>query len=64
MSDAPGHDPMPRSNHRKGNAGSLRVRRLPVTFHSDFRRVITRFFNPGGEARICHVIDRVRGLND
>ena len=64
MSDAPGHDPVPRSNHRKGNVGSLKVRRLPVTFRSDFRRVITRFFNPGGKERICHVIDRVCALSD
>ncbi|MGO9111284.1 MAG: glycoside hydrolase family 130 protein [Thermoguttaceae bacterium] len=63
MSDTPSRDPMPRSNNRKGNVNSLKVRRLPVTFRSDFRRVITRFFNPGGEARICHVFDRVRGLS-
>jgi predicted GH43/DUF377 family glycosyl hydrolase len=37
---------------------------LPVTFRSDFRRVITRFFNPGGEERIYHVIDRVRTLSN
>ena len=42
----------------------MHVRRLPVTFRSDSRRVITRFFNPGGEARICHVIERVRALSD
>ncbi len=64
LHDASGHDLAPRSNHRKGNDGSLKVRRLPVTFRSDFRRVITRFFNPGGGARICRVIDRVRTLND
>jgi len=52
------------STNRKGNAVPLRVRRLPVTFRSDFRRVITRFFNPGGEARICNVLDRVRALSD
>ncbi len=40
------------------------VRRLPVTFRSDFRRVITRFFNPGGHARICHVMERVRALSE
>ena len=42
----------------------MNVRRLPVTFRSDFRRVITRFFNPGGVARICHVLERVRALSD
>ena len=64
MSDTPGRDPAPRSNNRKGTVGSLKVRRLPVTFRSDFRRVITRFFNPGGKERICHVIDGVRTLSD
>ena len=52
------------STNRKGNAGPLKVRRLPVTFRSDFRRVITRFFNPGGETRIGNVFDRVRALSD
>lgn len=41
----------------------MRVRRLPVTFTSDIRRVITRFFDPGGEARIRNVVDRVIALN-
>ena len=48
----------------KVRRGSLKVRRLPVVFTSDIRRVITRFFDPGGEARIRSVVDRVRGLND
>jgi predicted GH43/DUF377 family glycosyl hydrolase len=63
LSDAPGNDPVPRSVSRKGRRGSLKVRRLPVTFTSDIRRVITRFFDPGGEVRIRKVIDRVRGLS-
>jgi predicted GH43/DUF377 family glycosyl hydrolase len=42
----------------------LKVRRLPVVFTSDIRRVITRFFDPGGEARIQSVVDRVGSLND
>jgi predicted GH43/DUF377 family glycosyl hydrolase len=37
----------------------LRVQRLPIEFTSDVRRVITRFFDPGGEARIRHIISRV-----
>lgn len=37
---------------------------MPVTFSSDIRRVITRFFDPGGEARIRNVIDRVASLSD
>jgi predicted GH43/DUF377 family glycosyl hydrolase len=48
----------------KGKRNGLKVRRLPVTFSSDIRRVITRFFDPGGEERIRSVIDRVDGLGD
>jgi predicted GH43/DUF377 family glycosyl hydrolase len=49
--------------NRKNNRGSLKVRRLPVTFTSDIRRVITRFFDPGGEARIRGVVERVGNLS-
>ncbi|MFZ5831461.1 MAG: glycoside hydrolase family 130 protein [Planctomycetota bacterium] len=59
MSDAPG----PHAINRKDRRGSLKIRRLPVTFSSDIRRVITRFFDPGGEARIRNVVERVRGLS-
>ena len=52
-----------RSPTRKTGQNSLNVRRLPVTFRSDFRRVITRFFDPGGEGRIRGVIQRVRDLS-
>ncbi|MGO8744988.1 MAG: glycoside hydrolase family 130 protein [Thermoguttaceae bacterium] len=55
---------MSEKGKRKGGRGSLKVRRLPVIFTSDIRRVITRFFDPGGEERIHNVVDRVRGLND
>jgi predicted GH43/DUF377 family glycosyl hydrolase len=41
----------------------LKVRRLPVIFTSDIRRVITRFFDPGGEARIAHIVERIGGLS-
>ncbi|NLF08351.1 MAG: glycosidase [Pirellulaceae bacterium] len=41
----------------------MKVRRLPVTLTSDMRRVITRFFDPGGEARICSIVDRVNTLS-
>jgi predicted GH43/DUF377 family glycosyl hydrolase len=41
---------------------ALTVQRLPVTLASDIRRVITRFFDPGGETRIRNVVDRVAGL--
>ncbi len=54
---------MPRSKH-KGNHDSLKVRRLPVTFTSDVRRVITRFFDPGGETRIRNIVDRIGSLSD
>ena len=50
-------------NKRKAGQSSLNVRRLPVTFTSDIRRVITRFFDPGGEARIRSVVDRVNSLS-
>jgi len=63
LSDAPSRDPVPRAINRKGRRRSLKVRRLPVTFTSDIRRVITRFFDPGGEARIRNVIERVRDLS-
>jgi predicted GH43/DUF377 family glycosyl hydrolase len=53
---------MSRSKH-KGNHDSLNIRRLPVTFSSDIRRVITRFFDPGGETRIRSIVDRVNRLS-
>jgi predicted GH43/DUF377 family glycosyl hydrolase len=54
---------MSRSTNHKGGHGALSVRRLPVTFSSDIRRVITRFFDPGGEARICSIFERISGLS-
>ncbi len=48
---------------RKGS-NPIAVRRLPVTFTSDVRRVITRFFDPGGEARIHNIVQRVAQLSD
>lgn len=62
MSDIP-EDLVPHAAGRKGRRGALKVRRLPVTFTSDIRRVITRFFDPGGESRIGTVVDRVRALS-
>ena len=46
------------------NSNPIPVRRLPVTFTSDSRRVITRFFDPGGEARYQSIVDRVAELPD
>jgi predicted GH43/DUF377 family glycosyl hydrolase len=40
----------------------LSVKRLPVKFASDRRRVITRFFDPGGGMRMHDIIDRVMRL--
>lgn len=52
------------STSRKSGGSSLKVRRLPVTFTSDIRRVITRFFDPGGQSRIHSIVERVNGLSD
>ena len=41
----------------------MSVQRLPVTFTSDIRRVITRFFDPGGEARVRSIVERVSTLS-
>ena len=42
----------------------LKVERLQVRFEGDESRVITRPFFPGGETRICAIIDRVISLSD
>jgi predicted GH43/DUF377 family glycosyl hydrolase len=52
-----------RSTNRKREHHALKVRRLPVTFTNDIRRVITRYFDPGGEARIRNIVDRVNSLS-
>ena len=41
----------------------LNVRRLPLTLASDISRVITRFFDPGGMARVRHVFEHIGGLS-
>jgi hypothetical protein len=46
------------------NGKSLAIERLPVEFATDSRRVITRFFDPGGEQRIRHLLERVAKLSD
>ncbi len=63
MSNAPARNPVPRSGNRDGRQRSLSVRRLPVTLASDIRRVITRFFDPGGEGRIRHIVEHISGLS-
>jgi predicted GH43/DUF377 family glycosyl hydrolase len=54
---------MSQTSNREVGRCPLKVRRLPVTFTSDIRRVITRFFDPGGEARIRGIVERVDGLS-
>lgn len=49
---------------KRNNRMPVTVKRLPVTFKSDTRRVITRFFDPGGESRIRNVVERVAQLSD
>jgi len=43
---------------------TFKVERLQVRFEGDESRVITRPFFPGGETRICAIIDRVISLSD
>ncbi len=54
---------MSRRTDHKDHQSVLHVRRLPVTLTSDIRRVITRFFDPGGEARVRNVVERVCRLS-
>ncbi len=54
---------MSQSTNRKNGKGGLAVRRLPIVLTSDIRRVITRFFDPGGESRIRSIIGRVSDLS-
>ncbi len=42
----------------------LQVQRVPVRFEGCDQWVITRPFNPGGQTRIRHVVDRVGRLSD
>jgi predicted GH43/DUF377 family glycosyl hydrolase len=42
----------------------FKVERLQIRFQGDESRVITRPFFPGGETRICAIIDRVISLPD
>ena len=55
---------MSHASDSKAGRNSLRVRRLPVTFTSDKRRVIMRFFDPGGEDRLRRLVQRVQTLDD
>ena len=49
---------------KHNSSNPIAVKRLPVTFTSDVRRVITRFFDPGGEVRIQNIVERVAQLSD
>jgi predicted GH43/DUF377 family glycosyl hydrolase len=41
----------------------LSIQRLPIALTSDICRVITRFFDPGGEARVRNIVQRIGGLS-
>ena len=43
---------------------TFKVERLQIRFQGDESRVITRPFFPGGETRVCAIVDRVIGLSD
>lgn len=43
---------------------AINIHRLPTHFHPDPKRVIVRFFMPGGESRAKKIINRVIGLKD
>jgi predicted GH43/DUF377 family glycosyl hydrolase len=53
---------MTRANGRKQRK-PLVVKRLPVAFESDNRRVITRYFDAGGPLRIQNIVERVSQLS-
>jgi len=43
---------------------AVQINRMPVKFDSDDKRVITRFFGVGGDARVKRVAERVASLTD
>jgi len=55
---------MSKPNTHSNSHPPLEIQRLPIRFVSDERRVITRPFFPGGETRICHVVERVNQLSE
>ncbi len=55
---------MPRPRTQSVNRLPLEVRRLPIRFEGDDRRVITRPFCPTSEARIRTVVERVCRLSE
>ena len=55
---------MSKPNTRSNRLPPLEVQRLPIRFDSDDRRVIPRPFFPGGEARICRIVERVNQLSE
>jgi predicted GH43/DUF377 family glycosyl hydrolase len=55
---------MHKETKHEAQRSSLKVRRLPVRFESDVRRVITRQFNPEGAGRMRNIFDRVGRLSD
>lgn len=63
LSNVGTHNPAHRSGNREAYKRPLRIRRLPLTLASDIRRVITRFFDPGGETRVRRIIERISRLS-
>jgi hypothetical protein len=55
---------MSKPNTSSKSLPPLEIQRLPIRFDSDDRRVIPRPFFPGGETRICHVVERVNQLSE
>jgi predicted GH43/DUF377 family glycosyl hydrolase len=52
------------SANKSSRRKPLAVKRLPVTFASDNRRVITRFFDPGSKGRMQNIVERIAQLDD
>lgn len=56
--------PTPRPGIPMKQSSKVQITRKPEKFHSDDRRVISRFFNVGGEHRVRSVIERVNELTE
>ena len=63
MSNVRALDPARLPGNCEGRQRSLSVRRLPIALASDIRRVIMRFFDPGGETRVRGIVERIGGLS-
>lgn len=63
MHDLSLNSPAAASQTREITAGCVIVKRRSERFVPEHTRVITKFFQPGGEARIRNIIDRVLSLS-